>query len=110
MSDGQSEVGESQEDDSRSFSLPQTVTINSKRWRIVWEKPHRFAADCDAPNVANKCIRIDPSLLGNPQKLTRILLHECLHAAMWEASEEWVDWVSDDLARILAKFGLIRTY
>jgi len=110
MSDGQSEVFDSQQEDLRNAKLPQTVNIHGKRWRIVWEKPERYAADVDAPNVAHKCIRLDPALLGNPPKLARILLHECLHAALWDVDEDWVDWVSADLASILQKFGLIRTY
>ena len=57
--------------------------------------------DCDAPQTKNKQIRILSSLEG--QEKLRVLLHEFLHAALWDLDEEVIEEISSDAARLIWK-------
>ena len=85
------------------------VTINGERWRLEFSRLSDRNGDCDPPTAPGKTIRIASRLLGRQQRLMADVLHECLHAADWSKDEEWVEQVSEDLARILFKLGYRRT-
>jgi len=57
--------------------------------------------DCDAPQTKNKQIRILSSLEG--QERLRVLLHESLHAGLWDLDEEVIEELSSDIARLIWK-------
>jgi len=82
------------------------VTVRGKRWKLVFERIRDGLNSwgfCDAPTTPGKHIRIDSRLSG--QHRLEILLHEILHAAHWDASEELVQEFAEDAARILTKLG-----
>lgn len=59
---------------------------------------------CDPPSKKNKEICVASSLDGE-EKLS-VLIHECLHAASWtQFSEEFVNELSEDIARALWRLG-----
>jgi len=57
--------------------------------------------ECDAPTKKNKQIRILQKLRG--KELLRVLLHEAIHAGLWDLDEETVDELSTDLANLIYK-------
>ena len=60
---------------------------------------------CDPPEKKKKAIQIDKKLEGE-EKL-EVLLHEMLHAGLWDLSEEAVEELATDLARELTKIGYV---
>jgi len=80
------------------------VTILGKRWELTFARMGaRFEGHCDHPERAGKQIRIDRRLKG--QRKLEIVLHECLHAALWSIDEQYVDDTARDLARVLWRLG-----
>ena len=60
--------------------------------------------DCDSPETPNKQIRIGKYL--DSDDALRVIIHEVLHGANWHTySEEYVDELSTDIARILIRLG-----
>jgi hypothetical protein len=57
--------------------------------------------ECDPPEKKNKQICILRTLKG--KELLRILIHEALHAGLWDITEETVDELSTDLANLIFK-------
>jgi len=79
------------------------VEINGRRYDLRFVPRLKNYGDCDPPNVKNKQIRVRQSLRGRLRLDT--IIHELLHAALWEVREEWVDQTATDIARILDKLG-----
>lgn len=79
-------------------------TFRGKRWRLI-EVDHspRVGGDCEAPHIKGKVIRISRRVHG-PQRLT-YLLHEALHACLWDLDEEAVTETANDVARLLWRVG-----
>jgi hypothetical protein len=77
--------------------------ILGKCWRIVRERFRNSWGHCDAPNIKNKAIYIDPKIRG--EHLLEIILHETLHAAGWHIDEEFVEELARDQARLIYKLG-----
>lgn len=86
------------------------IKILGKKWQLNFVKFNLgkdTGGDCDHPDTKGKQIRICDNL-PEEDKL-RLILHECLHAANYELySEEYVDKISTDLARILTRLGYKR--
>lgn len=87
-----------------------TVTINGKRWRLKFTRlrgsKHGW---CEPPFKSAKQILIN-SQKRSRQRVYEDIIHEALHAADWDKTEEWVAEVARDIARILARvehMGLI---
>lgn len=96
--------------------MPNTVTINGKRWRIRFvgrrELPRkgngRAGGSCDPPEWRRKEIRVWKGYL-RPQSrrlLIHRLLHEMMHAADWSKDEDWVEQVTGDMARLIDTTGV----
>lgn len=92
------------------------VRILGKTWHLKYvpeeelheegeEYPHK--GDCDPPDKKNKTIRISEALTDVEELDT--LLHEFLHAAEWNMSEEWVDAAGRDIAHALWRLGWRKT-
>lgn len=81
------------------------VWVNGKTWdlsfvgRIGSSRGSTTLGLCEHVGGKHRRIRVLRRLQG--QERLRILLHELLHAALWDLSEETVDTVSKDLAEIL---------
>jgi hypothetical protein len=73
--------------------------INGKRWRLVYTTQGSRDGQCDHPEVSGKKIVIHHR--RDKSRMLDTLIHECLHAAGWDMSEEWVDTTARDIARIL---------
>jgi len=79
------------------------ITICRKTWRLRFV-PHlgrAKRAECDSPRTTDKEIRIAGRYRG--KELIELILHECLHAGLWQLDEETVTEVAHDLARTLAR-------
>jgi hypothetical protein len=86
------------------------VVVRRRRYRLRTVKPRqmRFHNDkpfgeCDSPSDANKEIRILYTLRG--VQLLEVIIHELLHAALWDIDEEAISEAARDIARILWKLG-----
>lgn len=83
------------------------VTILKKRWTLRFTRlPKGTDGECDPPETTGKEIRIQQPLDEKNQLET--VIHEALHASDWHRSEEWVEEVARDLARILWRLGYRR--
>ena len=56
---------------------------------------------CDPPTKPNKEIKILSSLKG--QEKLEVMLHEILHAALWDLDEQAIEETAADAARALWK-------
>jgi hypothetical protein len=56
---------------------------------------------CDPPTKPNKEIKLLSSLRG--QELLEVMLHEILHAALWDLDEEAIEETAEDAARAIWK-------
>jgi len=86
------------------------VTIRRKRWLLRFVSNlgrdaagHRLWGDCDPPNKRGKTIRILRGL--NPHDELDTLIHEALHAGSWDLSEDSVNELARDIARLLWRVG-----
>lgn len=88
-------------------AITMRVKIGDKFWEFdpAARLGHRDYGACDAPDQPGKRIRIRSTLRG--EKRLEIVIHELLHAASWQSSEEWVEQIAMDFARILTRMGYI---
>jgi hypothetical protein len=83
------------------------VTIFGKRYRLSFVRQRSdYLGKCDPPAVRGKTIRIVKGL--SEEETLDVIIHEILHAADWHKTEEWVDQVATDLAKILWRLGYRR--
>jgi len=84
------------------------ITVNGKRWRLRYLDMRTCDGECDPPDKPHKEIRIAQRLRKNVTALTETLAHEILHAVAWALSEESVEQMAADIARILDQEGCLR--
>jgi len=94
-------------------NLPHNHIFRGKRYRITTATDRTLGGlggDCDAPTQLGKVIRINKDLMKPDmnQELMEILLHEGLHACIWDASESTVQETAESLAKLLWKCGYRR--
>jgi len=89
------------------------VTIRKKRWNLRFVpflgwfqeggKRHRVSGACDGPDTYNKAIMI----AKGQSEFSELdsLLHEMLHAGLWEIDEDIVHELATDMARVLTRLG-----
>lgn len=89
------------------------ITLLGKRWILRFLPLGRLRSNneringlCDAPSNPGKEILIDNRLVGC--ELLEVLLHEMMHAADWQKSEEYIAWQARDIAAVLWKLGYRR--
>lgn len=82
-----------------------SVTFFRKRWQLVFEKMPKDDGRCDSPDTPNKKIRINPNVKRNDIHYLDVVLHELLHAAHWNLSEEAVEEYATNAAQLLYKLG-----
>lgn len=78
--------------------------IRGRLWRVMFTRL-RGQADgyCDHPATARRRIRIHSGLPAE-RELT-VLIHEALHAGLWDLSEEAVTELAEDLSGLLTACG-----
>lgn len=82
------------------------VKIRGKEWVLRFCKmPRKLRGLCDAPDTKGKTIKIESKLEGE-EKL-EVLIHEMLHAGLWDLAEEAVAELAVDLARELTRLGYV---
>lgn len=82
------------------------VQILGKYWNLRFCRittKTKAIGHCDAPDVANRTIKIDQRLKG--EERLEVIIHELLHAAGWHIDEEFVDQFGIDAARVLWRLG-----
>jgi hypothetical protein len=82
-----------------------TVTIRGKRFRVEFSDAisERDDANVDPPGTPHRTIWIRPHIAHDPQYFLEIMLHEALHGAFWDLSEEAVSETAKDLAILVAR-------
>ena len=78
-------------------------TFRGHRWTFGRKSGKGNLGHCDAPHVRRRVM--DIPLDGDTSEELRIILHEGLHAALWDLDEEAVHETSSDLARLLWRLG-----
>ncbi len=79
--------------------LPQTATLNGRKYRI--EVTGKLDGCCDQYGGYTLLIAADL----NTRKGLITAIHEALHACNWTAKEDTVDKVSTDIGRLLWNLG-----
>jgi hypothetical protein len=80
------------------------IRIRGKVWKVTTNVRLRNASgSCDHPTTTGKTIKIDKKLEG--QDKLDVLIHEMIHAGMWDLCEETVGELSTDIARALWRLG-----
>lgn len=79
------------------------LTFNRKRYRFQFVPNAAADGYCDPPSQPGKKIVVRQSLRGVERLET--LLHEFLHASVWDFDEEAVERIACDMARSLWKLG-----
>jgi hypothetical protein len=95
-------------------------TFRGKSYRIIWRRlpdtkvysstgktfHERTFGLTDDPGSSHREMCIDPS--QTERNLLSTLVHEALHACLWDVAEDAVRETSDDIARFLANCGFRR--
>ena len=82
------------------------ITVRGKRWRLICGGIRRGAAYCgvcDPPDATDKKIRICGRLRGKDR--LEVVIHEVLHAGLWDLDEPAVRELATDMARTLTRLG-----
>ena len=93
--------------------LPRNHTFRGKRYKITTATKRAMGVnrgDCDSPSGPGKTIRVGNDLMqpSKDKELMEVLLHEGLHACMWDVSEEGIHQTADSLANLLWRCGYRR--
>jgi len=80
------------------------IVIRGRRYRLRYKRlpPDEFGR-CDAPDQPDKCIHIRKGLRGKQELDT--LIHEMLHAALWDLDETAINDTAHDIALALWRIG-----
>lgn len=81
-----------------------TLYIGESRWKIQRTRLRDRRGDC---NIQTKTIRVCESLVG--QELVEVLVHEIVHARVWDLDETAVSDLGQAVASALANWGLLNT-
>lgn len=81
-----------------------TLYIGGTRWKLQRTRLRDRRGDC---NLDRKTIRVCESLIG--QELVEVLVHEIVHARVWDLDEQAVEDIGQSVATALANWGLLNT-
>jgi len=81
------------------------VTINKKRWSLVFRRLAKNDGECDSPTAPKKQIRISPVVVKDDERYMDTVLHELLHAGCWSLDEEFVSEYARVAAKTLHRLG-----
>ena len=79
------------------------VNILGKVWNLRFAPNMANRGDCDPPNASGKEIRISSTLRG--EERLEVLIHELVHAGMWNLDEPFVGQFARDAAHVLWRLG-----
>jgi hypothetical protein len=81
------------------------IQIRGKKFRVIFTDSldEKHDANVDPPGTPYRTIYIRPHIAHDPHYLLEIMLHEALHGAFWDLSEEVVGEVAKDFAKIAVK-------
>lgn len=84
---------------------PRTINIRRKRWTLFSHEQsgRNTFGECDPVNAPSKQISVKPNVLGVAALDT--LIHEMLHAAMPDITEDAIYETASDIARVLWALG-----
>lgn len=77
-------------------------TFRSKRWNII-ESPSELGGECGAPHIKGREMIIP--INGDSKNDLDTIIHESLHACLWDLGEESVQESAEDIARIIWRLG-----
>ena len=80
-----------------------TADIRGKRYRVRTARLIKNWGECDHPATPGKEIRISRELSGFA--LLETIIHEQLHAALWDLNEDAIEETSHAVARLLWRLG-----
>ena len=82
------------------------LLVRGRVWSLIeWGGfPEDQNGDCDAPNTKSKQIRLRKGLTG--KFLLDTLVHEILHAALWDLGEGPIATLANEVARALWDRGV----
>ncbi|MHC4121998.1 MAG: hypothetical protein ACYSSI_00360 [Planctomycetota bacterium] len=83
-----------------------THTFNGVKYNIDVDEP--FEALCESPRDTDTKPSIRVAVDINTLKGLKALFHECVHASAWSLSEEVVDRIANDSARLFWRLGFRR--
>ena len=81
-----------------------THTFHGRRYKIDIE-PDGLHGECDAYHIGEKDRKIGIYIDPATKKGLITIIHECLHAEDWHASEEAVDRTSAEIGNFLWRLG-----
>jgi len=73
------------------------------RWRLGRVKQRGELGGCEGPHVPGR--EIDIPADGDTENELSTIIHEALHACLWDIDEEAIDTTADDIARLLWRLG-----
>lgn len=79
------------------------LTIRGKRWRFLRRRMRKDFGRCEHPLERDKAILIAPGLKHELE--LEVIVHELLHAAFWDMSEQAILEAGQDVARALWRIG-----
>lgn len=84
-----------------------THTFKGKTYKIVMgvKLSPLQGGECDAPTNKNKTIRFSKNLHKDPEWQLEVVIHEALHACIWDYSEESIVRLAHDIAKRLYLMG-----
>jgi len=85
------------------------VKVRGKFWNLVFTAkglPENTRGLCDPPTAKNKTIRIEPG--QTPLLELDTIIHELIHAGLWDLDEEAVEELATDITVILDRLGYRR--
>ena len=77
-------------------------TFRGKRWRILPSTRNTIGI-CENQHTKNKSMRIP--INGDTVGELGVIIHESLHACLWDLDEDSTIDTADDIARLLVRLG-----
>ena len=81
--------------------------FRGKTYRLI-EAPSDAGGECSDPNSTPREMLIP--LEGESKYDLEVIIHEGLHACLWDVCEQSVREISNDIATLLWKLGWRKTY
>ena len=88
----------------RTLKDIKAITMRGRRYKFKVARLKTVRGLTDHPLTPGKTVTIDSREVG--EQLLATMLDELIHTLKWEISNEEVDEMSDDMARVLWRAGL----